>query len=630
MPTVRLTWTDPNSGIAQEDEVRVYRATAPFDLESLPSPLATLVADTTTYDDATAVASTSYWYAVAYLKGSGIAASFSDEVYVPGSATMFTVTVPSGTVASDLSGFPVIIHLADMPAEFWVGVDASGDNIRAYAADGVTLVPHDVAHIDTVLKVGTMAVRRDVAAASATVFKIGLLASGTAALAATDPNGRNAVWAGYEVAVIFPSSINRVDGSAPSVAGAPYEYKWKETKAVTLTANQGIAFDGTTYYAVSTNALRRYNSTGTLLTTNADPVGNMVTATGDATLNHCGAPAIVDGQLWVPVEKYPSGPYVSQYIARFNLTTLALESWTKLTGANREASGFHYDAALGRLYVSDYTNGASIPYYNKDTGTYLGELTLTSTLSSIEGITEVGGKYYVAKSLSSPGIYEIEKSGTVNGLVLLDTYNGTHEGVFTYGGELLTTKSGSDLRHWGLVEDLQGWARIHGDPIGYRRSKSTIYTMAVSWLATPTLRQSSVMGVRAVASATDRHSGLRRTSGTQIGWWNTTNGWLHCSPTVVPVIYETYRCVFAQNDTAARKLTVNGTSKGTAASSSPRPLDAGDQRYEIAGAVQFSTENGYGYFQYAWVRHAYMSDDWIEADHKNFADPASFYTITLG
>lgn len=82
MPTVRLTWTDPNSGPTQEDEVRVYRDTAPFSESSLPPILATLPPDTLTYDDTTVVDGNSYWYAVAYEKGGTLAASFTGAVAV--------------------------------------------------------------------------------------------------------------------------------------------------------------------------------------------------------------------------------------------------------------------------------------------------------------------------------------------------------------------------------------------------------------------------------------------------------------------------------------------------------------------------------------------------------------------
>jgi hypothetical protein len=81
-----LDWTDPNSGIRQEDEVRIYRHIAAFDADSLPAILATLPADTVTYDDTATLGGVSYWYAVAYEKNGVLAMDFTGEVVATGAA----------------------------------------------------------------------------------------------------------------------------------------------------------------------------------------------------------------------------------------------------------------------------------------------------------------------------------------------------------------------------------------------------------------------------------------------------------------------------------------------------------------------------------------------------------------
>ena len=97
MATVRLTWTDLNSGLRQEDEIRIYRSGSPFDADSLPSVLATIAADEVEYLDTT-VSLASYYYAVAMVKDSAIALAFSGEVEVttglppPGSVEYFLGT----------------------------------------------------------------------------------------------------------------------------------------------------------------------------------------------------------------------------------------------------------------------------------------------------------------------------------------------------------------------------------------------------------------------------------------------------------------------------------------------------------------------------------------------------------
>jgi hypothetical protein len=102
MPTVRLTWTDPNIGVAQEDEIRIYRSTSPFDAGSLPPVLATLAANTLTYDDTTAVDGSTYYYAVGMVKGTIVQLSFG-QIDVGGLVVKLDVALsrPQLTIASD-------------------------------------------------------------------------------------------------------------------------------------------------------------------------------------------------------------------------------------------------------------------------------------------------------------------------------------------------------------------------------------------------------------------------------------------------------------------------------------------------------------------------------------------------
>lgn len=536
----------------------------------------------------------------------------------------FNVTIAGGTVASDLTDFPVMIDLSDMPSSFWAGVRSDGGNIRVYESDGLTLIPHDVPFLNKAMGVGLLFAKKTISATTGAQFKIKLLDSSETAVPATDPNGRNAVWSDYEMAVVFPEKINRVDGSAPAVNGTTWDFEWKETASAALSLSQGAAFDGAHYFTTSTNTIRKYTAAGTIVTTNADPVGAMITATGNSVLNHCGAPSIIDGELWVPIERYTNSPYDDQYIGRFSLADLSLLGWMQLTGIEREASGVHYDAALGRLYVTDYTKNSDIPYYNKTTGVYLGSLSLSSDIDNMQGITELGGKYYI--NSEGDGVYEVEKDGTNNGVVVMSTYLGSDESVYAYDGELLLAQDNGYVRHFAKVPELQGWARLHGNPVGFQCPKTDVWTMCTSWYATPSVVQQGIIGVRAAASSSDRHSGMYDYPATKgFGMWNTSNGWLYTSPRTAPDAFTSYRAAFAQNGSAARKLSVNGA-KGSAATISPRPLDAGDVIFEIGGAA--GGDVGFGYYQFAWARAEYMSEAWIDADYLNVNNPGAFYSIT--
>ena len=133
MATVRLTWTDLNSGALQEDEILIYRADAPFDIDTLPTPMDTLAADTVTYDDTTAVDDESYWYAVAMVKGDLFAISFTGEVIATpvlgfSDATTYVVTC-SGPDRDAHQG------VVALPGGGWVLV--FNNTLRRYNADWV-------------------------------------------------------------------------------------------------------------------------------------------------------------------------------------------------------------------------------------------------------------------------------------------------------------------------------------------------------------------------------------------------------------------------------------------------------------------------------------------------------------
>lgn len=69
MATVQITWDDINDN---EDGFHIYRDTAPLDTANpanLPAPLASVAAGVGSYDDTTASAGTTYYYAVAAYKG---------------------------------------------------------------------------------------------------------------------------------------------------------------------------------------------------------------------------------------------------------------------------------------------------------------------------------------------------------------------------------------------------------------------------------------------------------------------------------------------------------------------------------------------------------------------------------
>lgn len=132
--------------------------------------------------------------------------------------TSQALTIASGKVASDQSAFIFRVDLASMDAAWWAATSSDLGNVRVKRA-GVTIPFDIIPGFDRVARTGWMYVRADLAAATSNVFSLDVIDTYTA-LAPTDPNGRNAVWAGLDVAIDFHELINRVDGSAVTLTGS--------------------------------------------------------------------------------------------------------------------------------------------------------------------------------------------------------------------------------------------------------------------------------------------------------------------------------------------------------------------------------------------------------------------------
>jgi hypothetical protein len=120
-----------------------------------------------------------------------------------------TIRVPSGTVASDLTNFPVMVRLSDMPARFWLSVQKNGGDIHVKTTGG-TVIPHDLVRINCAKREGLLFFKASsLAAASNDDFLITCGDRSLSKLAASDGNGRNAVWSDYAVVWCFDEMVDR-------------------------------------------------------------------------------------------------------------------------------------------------------------------------------------------------------------------------------------------------------------------------------------------------------------------------------------------------------------------------------------------------------------------------------------
>lgn len=547
----------------------------------------------------------------------------------------FTVTIASGTVGSNLTDFPLMVDLMDMPSSFWSNVRTDGGNIRAYQSDGSTMLPHDVTYIDTTEEQGRMFIRTDLLTGSDNVIIVRLLDTSETKLAPGDANGQYDCWQDFDVVVAFPDTKNRVDDTTGTVGANGGTFKWKEIAQQAYVAHQGVVFDGTYHYAVDTNYLRKYSTGTTVVASNTNPCGDMNTATGETTLNHCGNPCIIDGELWMPVEVYPAGTYNKQYVGRFSLSTLAFLGYIQLTGATRESSSLIEDASASpaRIYVTDYTDGSTIPYFNKSTGAYIGAVTLSETLSGIQGIADMGGGRWAVSCDSYPdGPIEVLSDGTVGGYIFKEWYVGQIEGIGYYAPTGVLTFDNGNIRDYQVLDRLHDWRRLHDSPIYFTIPRADTWTIAAGAWFTPTLNMNQ--GVVAVnnngdaTTATRTGAGYRSTG--RISCWNTNDGWLDSSPVVSVVTYEddpAHRFGLCHEGTTQRRLFADGavtTDAGVAA----KPGAGTNMDVAFGANNAAGIERLYGYMQFAWFRKEAMSNAWMAADAANNRSPATFYTIS--
>jgi hypothetical protein len=549
----------------------------------------------------------------------------------------YQVRVASGEVTADLTDFPLMIDLSGMPASFWTDVRSDGGNIRAYAADGVTMIPHDVTYINKARELGRMFTKTTLLTASNNDVIIKLLGPSEVALAVTDTNGRNAVWSDYEVVIVYPQTDNRTGNSFTRNAVSTAFSEWKRVDyygGLTGTPEQGVAVDASgNLITIDTNGLRRATvaSPTTVLASNLDPVGDMKTATGVTALNHTSDGCIIAGELWVPIQEYPFVGTYKEYLCVFNLTTLALDRYYNVSAQNRAVAGIAQDPDTGTIWGVDYTDGTSLMQWDTS-GNYLGAVSLSTTVPLMNGITFVDGE--ILLSTNNNRITKVSKTGVVD--VALDNefvnpQGGDGEGLsyVPSTGKLYHMDGDGDLTVLEKVDALADFGRLHYQTSWERYPMSTVWSagLTVHWVELTGDLQQAFFSMSNGTSSSQRATTAYRTSSNRLALWNSTDTWLES--TYDPAYKDTFRVASQHNGTTQRRLFKDGALAATDNTISARPSGTGsNMEFTINGSDTAGNEQGEGYYQYAWARNDYVSEAWMKADGENNIAPSSFYTIT--
>lgn len=568
--------------------------------------------------------------AAAALTGAGGGGGDPDPDPVAG----YVVTVASGKVGSNLSNYPLMIDLRDMPGSFWDDVRTDGGNIRAYAADGTTLIPHDVTYINKSRELGRMFVKTDLLAASDNEVVIKLLDSSTTKLSNSDTNGRNAVWADYEVAWVFPDAANRSGKSHSQTNNFVLHSEWIHKQYYEFAGNphQGLAVDASgNVVTIDTNYLRRYDDAalGALLASNADPVGAVKTASGKSTLNHLSDGCIIAGELWIPVSEYPTSGGYDEVLAVFNLSTLALDRYYDVSSVGRGVSGICYNPDTGLIYGTDYSDGTSLMVFNTS-GVYQTSISLSTTITLLQGIEWVEDHFILSSETGANLYYRCELDGTVTTTPTLQRpQTDINEGISYDGTSLWTMDGGGDVVRWQRDPNYADWRKAHYTLAYAIAAASPTYqwSMGCSFHNMLTNNQRSIMAYANGSSSANWAALVYDEGPDVIGIWNSTDGWMWSA--VNPDVFETHRYGLQHNGTTARKMFIDGTAS-TDTGCANRPGGTGDIEFVLNGAYttdHFGDSAGEGYYQTIWLRHDVVSNDWYAADAANNNSPSTFYSI---
>jgi hypothetical protein len=566
-----------------------------------------------------------------------------------------TITIPSGTVSGDLTGYPVMVRLSDMPAGFWSHVKTDGGDIRIKTTAGVQ-IPHDLVRFDFYTQDGVIFFKDDIASGSNNSWDIHYGDAGLSALAVDDANGRNAVWADYEAVFLMGESggDDRTGGAMALIDGDPESFEIIETSSTDLNSHQGVCWDGTYYYTFDTNAIRKWNSSWILVDENTDLIGD---AGLSSPVNHCAAGDYHGGKLYLPIQEWPEYDEYNQYIAVFDASDLSFIEKFDISAQIIDASSLCYCDKDGLLYVTHYATTSDVKAgylykYDPSDGSYKGTLEMndfeesTTIIRMIQGITWWRNNFWISMDdfdevfrVSYMGLVSAGDtlySGRIGALFGLPT-TGNFEGIGKKYEELMVLIDPGDTERVDIYRPIDmdlgaggGVAFNNSSAQKYTangRSSVTVFTVGVSAsVASKGKNRVPISYWDESAGTTNTRVTLAYRNSTSIGWgvWDPNNLWLMSSPLIDPTLDQAYRLHAVYNGTTYRKMYVNGVEVAqNSITAAPAALDTVLIGQEDASAAEYFD----GLVGFAYLYPGVLSADWIAAEYDNLNAPGDFYSV---
>jgi hypothetical protein len=192
--------------------------------------------------------------------------------------------------------------------------------------------------------------------------------------------------------------LEDVSNISPLTAGVTYP---------SLGASQGIATDGTYFYLISTDDIKKYDALWNLLATRLN------TATVDCLRNHMGAGVVYNNKLYATCENdnIANGVYSGQGVGIWNTSDLSFVGFHDLSSVGDEMSGCTIDPIGGIIYTNSYFQncpyGSRFLKFSLTDFSYLGYLRLSYYIQALQGISYKAGYIYGSADNSAKGIYKI-------------------------------------------------------------------------------------------------------------------------------------------------------------------------------------------------------------------------------
>lgn len=554
------------------------------------------------------------------------------------------LTIASGEVASDLTDFPVMVDLADMPAAFWTHVNADGGDIRVKATDGTTSIPMDLAKFDLAGEGGWLFFKRTVTTASNTVVRIYYGAAGLDLLPADDTYGSNACWSDYHRVTIF--SEPGVDRSGNGYGAITYKEPGKRfgtpTQLVDLATTdptnhtQGVYWDGTHWYVNTSKDLYKYDASWSLVTSVANAYTNVAGA------NHIGDGFVLGGLWYLPIENWNSGTGVGTgaHIAVFNASDLSFSTaYDVSVTPGGDISGIGYNPDDGYIWGTDYTEHTTLMRFTT-AGVFVDTVSITpDAMSLMQGVTFMDGLAYVSTGVTGTGepMWEVAQDGTVRRLLYSTGSAENTQGICVKDSKIIRALANGKIQEFNWdsapagAED--GWLNLNATSTSHARLDNggaplTSWTVGATAIVTDKSANRPVLSYAAEQTTvdTDRETLVYRFSAGTDRWgiWNSTDSWLTGGAS--PSTATKYRLNLTKNSTTDRKLWINGSST-TDTTTATRPSGADTSLFVGRGTSNVSAELFIGRINFVYLRSGVLSADWLAAETSNWLTPSGFYTI---